>query len=506
MKVCLVRPPSIIGAASFIGSITPPIGLAYLAGSLRAAGHDVVLIDGVGEDPLRSEPVSDDGLLVARGLAIDDLIARVPADADLIGVSAMFSSEWPVVRDFFNRLGAHFPDTFMIGGGEHLTALAEFSMGQCPCIKAVAVGEGEETLLEAANALESGKSLEAVAGLVLRQPNGDFHRTGPRARIRNIDAIPAPAWDLIPLENYLSNGLTNGVNLGRSMPMLASRGCPYQCTFCSSPFMWTTRWLSRDPIILVDEIVQYQSRYAITNVDFYDLTAIVKRDWIIKFCQELIRRNIKITWQLPSGTRSEAIDAEVARLLALSGCRNLSYAPESGSERTLAAIKKKIKLDRMLQSLTDSIRAGLNVKTNILIGFPGETHRDVLVTFWFLLKLSFHGAHDVSVSAFAPYPGSELYEQLRKAGKVDLSDAYFRKLAYVDISSVKSYCENISDGALKRYLFVGFLLFYLSNYLFRPLRAFRTFANLISGQHASRGEMALAQLLMRLKTMVASNG
>jgi radical SAM superfamily enzyme YgiQ (UPF0313 family) len=464
----------------------------------------VSLIDGVGEDPLRSEPVSDDGLLVARGLAFDDIIARVPADAELIGVSAMFSSEWPVVRDFFNRLGAAFPDTFMVGGGEHLTALPEFSMQQCPCLKAVAIGEGEETLVELAAALEKGTPLEAVAGLVLRQADGGFHRTGPRGRIRDIDAIPQPAWDLVPLENYLANGLTNGVNLGRSMPMLASRGCPYQCTFCSSPFMWTTRWLSRDPMILVDEIAEYQARFAITNVDFYDLTAIVKRDWIIKFCQELLRRGIKITWQLPSGTRSEAIDAEVARLLAASGCRNLSYAPESGSERTLAAIKKKIKLGRMLQSLTDSIRAGLNVKTNILIGFPGETHRDVLITFWFLLKLSFYGAHDVSVSAFAPYPGSELYEQLHKAGKVDLSDAYFRKLAYVDISSVKSYCDGLSDRALKTYLWTGFLLFYLTNYLFRPLRAVRTFSNLVSGQHSSRGEMALAQLFSRLKTMVAS--
>src|SRR6201999_3016153 len=151
--------------------------------------------------------------------------------------------------------------------------------------------------------------------------------------IRALDTIPPPAWELVPLENYLSNGLTNGVNLGRSMPMLASRGCPYQCTFCSSPFMWTTRWVSRDVHLLVDEIIEYQERFGITNVDFYDLTAIVKRDWIIKFCEEPLRRGVKITWQLPSGTRSEAIDAEVVGWLERSGCRNLSYAPESGSER-----------------------------------------------------------------------------------------------------------------------------------------------------------------------------
>jgi hypothetical protein len=127
----------------------------------------------------------------------------------------------------------------------------------------------------------------------------------------------------------------------------------------------------------------------------------------------------------------------------------------------------------------------------------------VLATFWFLIKLSFYGAHDVSVSAFAPYPGSELYEQLLKQGQVDLSDAYVRKLAYVDISSVKSYCPGLSDKALKRYLFSGFVLFYITNYLFRPLRALRTMSNLIKGKHASRGEMALAQLFGRLKAVFA---
>ncbi len=112
--------------------------------------------------------------------------------------------------------------------------------------------------------------------------------------------------------------------------MLATRGCPYSCTFCSSPDMWTTRYYARSPASVVDEIADYVERYGISNVDFEDLTAFINRDWILAFCAELVRRDLHISYQLPSGTRSEALDAEVLAPLWRSGCRNLTYAPESG--------------------------------------------------------------------------------------------------------------------------------------------------------------------------------
>ena len=302
---------------------------------------------------------------------------------------------------------------------------------------------------------------------------------------------------LVPVENYLDKGLSYGVNRGRSMPMIASRGCPYQCTFCSNPQMWGTRWLARDPIKVIEEIETYIARYKISNVDFYDLTAIVKKDWIVRFCKELISRKLQITWQLPSGTRSEAIDAEVSCLLYLSGCRNMNYAPESGSERTLKEIKKKVKIDRMMDSLRDAVRNGINVKLNIIIGFPHETHADILKTLLLLLKFSAAGAHDVSVGVFAPYPGSELYDDLVKSGRITHDDEYWQKLAYVDISETVSYSNHVSAGWLKFYNWAAFAVFYVSNYIFRPLRVVRTLLHLATNHHESRGEMALAALFQR---------
>src|SRR5437016_2011046 len=98
--------------------------------------------------------------------------------------------------------------------------------------------------------------------------------------------------------------------------------------------MWTTKWIARDPDALLDEIADLQRTYRADNFDFYDLTVIVKRQWILDFCRAIERRGMRFLWQLPSGTRSEAIDAEVASWLYRTGCRNLSYAPESGSRET----------------------------------------------------------------------------------------------------------------------------------------------------------------------------
>ena len=494
IKVALIRPPSIVSVGSFSGFITPPIGLAYIAASLRSSGHKVVIVDALGIDPSKSTYIGDK--LILRGISFNRILELIPKDVDLIGFSGMFSSDWISLRPLVNMIGEKFRDKYFIAGGEHFSAVPEVTLKQCKDLDAISLGEGEETLVELANAIDSKSSWLKVAGLIVRS-NGKFIKTENRKRITNIDDIPKPAWDLVPLNNYLDLNLSFGVDKGRNMPLLASRGCPFQCTFCSSPTMWGTRWIARDVNLLCDEIEEYIRDYNINAVDFYDLTAIVKKSWIIKFCNELIARNLNITWQLPSGTRSEALDDEVIPLLYKSGCTNLNYAPESGSERVLTLIKKKVKLSRMTRSFRNSVKAGINIKINIMIGFPKETHKDVLTTLWYLIKISFMGAHDISMAVFSPYPGSEIYQDLVKKDKIKHDEDYWEKLAYVDISFGGSFCENISSRWLLFYNWLGYFLFYSSNYIFRPIRLYKTIKNIITNKHESRGEMALAQMIKR---------
>ena len=145
---------------------------------------------------------------------------------------------------------------------------------------------------------------------------------------------------------------------------------------------------------------------------------------------------------------------------------------------------------------------GMNVKLNIMIGFPGETHKDVFITYWYLIKMSFIGVHDISMGVFAPYPGSEIYEDLVKKGKINHDEKYWQELSYVDITFSKSYCENISSKSLLYYNWLGYFIFYISNYIFRPIRIYRTLKNLIINKHESKGEKALARFVLDLKSII----
>ncbi len=284
------------------------------------------------------------------------------------------------------------------------------------------------------------------------------------------------------------------------MPIVATRGCPYQCTFCSNPQMWTTLWKAREPEEVISEMKTYIAKYRAENFDFYDLTAIVKRDWIVKFCRLLIAENLGVTWQLPSGTRSEAIDSEVCALLYASGCRNLSYAPESGSDEVLTMIKKKISVDKMLDSMRACVKEGLSVKVNIICGFPDEKWKHLRETLRFIFKVAATGVDDLSINQFSPYPGSELFDRLVKEGKVVLDDRYFETLSYYSsMTNAHSYSNHLSSREILIYKTLGTAAFYLTAFTLHPLRMFTTILNGIRGVETNRLDKTLNAYFARLR-------
>ena len=496
--VTLVRPPSVVARFALTLNGTPPLSVAYLAGSLTAAGHEVQIIDAVGEALGAMHPGYRADIVI-NGLSVAEIVGRIRADTELIGISCLFSHEWPIVRSLIAAIAARFPGVPIVCGGEHATALPEFCLEDAPALHACALGEGEETIVDLVDAFAGLMALADVAGIAFRTADGP-RRTLPRSRIRDIDAIPAPRWDLTPIERYLDGGFSFGVDRGRTMPLLATRGCPYRCTFCSSPQMWTTRYTRRTPALVVDEIEEYVHRYGADAVDFYDLTAIIERDWILEFCRLLDARGLHLVWQLPSGTRSEALDEAVLEAMYRSGCRNVSYAPESGSRRTLDAVKKKVKLERLEVSMRAAVCAGLNVKANILIGFPDERPEDLRETLRFIARMARIGVHDVSVWTFSPYPGSELFAQLRAAGRLPrLDDDYYASLlSYSDISGAVSYAAALDSRELQRYRLAGLLLFYGASYLTHPARPLRSLYNIATRRYESRLEMSFGNLVRRL--------
>jgi radical SAM superfamily enzyme YgiQ (UPF0313 family) len=502
MLVTLIRPPRLFSRTALTTNVpVPPLALAYLAGALRRAGFGTVAIDACGAAMDQCRPL-DDLPFVVNGLTADEIAERVPADSLFVGVSCMFSCEWFYQKRVIEAVRARFPSLPIVAGGEHVTADAEAALRSCPALTACALGEGEETIVEIAAALAEARPLAEVPGLVVRRTDGTSQRTATRSRVHAIDALPWPAWEGLPLETYLDRGFGMDEYNVRAMPMLASRGCPYRCTFCSSPQMWGTTWLSRDPEDVLREIEHYVHRYGIEHVEFHDLTTIIDRRWILRFTDLLMARRLGITWTMPSGTRSEALDAEVVAALRASGCRGISYAPESGSPETLRRIKKRVRPERMLASIRSAVAAGLFVKVHFIVGFPGQSPREVGETVRFVFRLLAAGVHDVLVYPFNAYPGSELYGQFVADGRVDpTAPDYDRTLLsadYGDLGSERSWSEYYSAAAVRRIALLTMLAFYVGQYLLRPWRGVTTLGRTVAARPNTWFQRAVNALLRRV--------
>ena len=476
--ITLCRPFVVIPKTSYSSPVTLPLGLAYVGAVLDKAGYKTKIIDATGEQQPVKIRRSNNNLFNLQGLTTEEIIERIDPNTFIFGISLMFSSEWFAHRALIEEIKKKYPNIIIVAGGEHATAIPEYILKNCPSIDYIIKGEGEFSMLEFSYNLFHKKSTSDIPGICFIDKENKFVDNGLSKRIQHIDQLPRPAWHLLKPENYFTNSFTIGLAKGklRNMPILATRGCPYQCTFCSSPSMWTTRYVMRDPKEIVDEIEWLTQKYDANDFEFFDLTAIIKKSWILEFCDELKKRKINnITWQLPVGTRSEALDEETLKAIYDSGCAYICYAPESGSEKSLNMIKKRVKLDRLIESIKAAVKIGHTVKLNFIIGFPHETLGDCLKSIFFGIYCSFRfGIYDVNYAMFSPYPGSELFNQLKKEKKVDLDDSYFKKLmAYMDITQAHSYCEHVSGRTISVLRFIGFSLSYFGIYISRPIRIVR---------------------------------
>lgn len=487
-RVVLVRPPITIFPKSLsqYGPV-PPIGLAYIAAVLREAGHQVSVIDAPVEGMHQTEDFETGvGVLRHVGLTVDDIVERIPTDVDVVGITNMFLHEWPIVSEIASHLKKTHPHALIIAGGENATAFRRWIFAETDVIDGIVLGEGEATFLELVDRYMAGLPIGEIPGTAFRPGFEDGGRdNGLAVRMRQLSKVPWPAWDLVPVEKYWEFADFFGVNRGRYLPVMATRGCPYRCSFCSSPQMWTTRYLVREPDDIADEIAHYVHHYGIANVNFHDLTAITKRNWTLSFCDALEARDLDLVWQLPVGTRSEALDEEVLQRLWDTGCRNITYAPESGSQHMLEVFDKRIDLENMLVSLRAACRIGLSTRVNIIIGHPEETWGDVLQSMRLLARAAMAGCDDASVIMFCAYPGSKDFDDLVEAGRLEMDDIAM----YVGLSRTswrhRSYNRRMPSKAMHGAQLTMLAIFYALTFVRRPRRIFEHARAILTGNEAT---------------------
>jgi radical SAM superfamily enzyme YgiQ (UPF0313 family) len=500
MKITLVHPPMTVNDLKCMPQVQPPLGLGYIAATLRREGHTVCVVDGVGEGIGRHTAFREGSWIY--GLPIDEIVDRIDADTEVLGVGIMFSNFWPVSRELIRALRARFPRAVIVCGGEHVTALPDFVLDEAPIDYAV-LGEGEETLSELLAHLANAPGslpLDEIAGVSWRTADGAVARTRRRQRRRALDQIPWPAWDLFPIERYLETGLFATMafeSTGRSMVILGTRGCPYTCKFCSNEQMWGINFFMRDPKDIVDEMEFYMRTYGATDFHFQDLTLIINRRWAHQLCDEILRRNLAITWKTTSGTRSEALDLELLKKIAASGCDELTLAPESGSAEITKVTRKRVQLEKVLTlaRLARDHALPMQVKANMIIGYPEERLRDVLRTFAYIVRMARGGFSYASIHRFTAYPGCEYHDAAVQAGKITHSDDYFLSLCMDFPFNRVSWHPRWSGGFIFLLVTLGYCLFFGAYYLSRPVYALSALWGVLSRRPQSRLERYLAYRL-----------
>ena len=503
MKITLIRPPIHSSTGLMSAHLVPYLGVAYIAAASRCAGHSVDIIDMCGEDITHTEIVREK--FVAYGMPLSALKNRLKS-SEVIGITSTFSQDWVFHKDLIKYIRNLSPKSVIVVGGEHVTALPEYCLNSCKELDICVVGEGEEIFVKLLETIEKNGNFKNVAGLVYRSSDKSNLLSTPRAiRIKDIDKIPWPAWDLMPMENYLVRELNYCIKRGRTIPMLLSRGCPYHCAFCSNFNMWGSRWINRLPKLVVDEMEYYVNFYKANNFVFSDLTAVINRETIVDLCNEIINRKLNITFQMP-GLRTEVIDYDVLKLMYSAGCRDLDFAIESGSKDVLASVNKKNDPEKMAYLIKQGLSLGINFTVNIILGLPQEGFMDFLKSYWLVMKLAINGMQGINVFPFIPYPGSKLFYEFLENKKIKLEDNYFFDLfAYTDLSQAVSWSEKFGPKTLNFMRVFLLINFYGLMLVSHPKRLYHLIRNILSGKSQTKIENVFQKVFKNIKASFGKN-
>ncbi len=411
MKVLLVNPPySRLRGTKECTEMVTPIGLSYIGAYLKSRGIEAALYDAnysAGERLPRFDDVRD-------------LLGRFDRYAENIR-----SEEHPVWRECRSRLEAARPDVVgvsvlspvrgaafrvaeickridpgirVVFGGYHPSGFPEDVLA-AGHVDAVVRGEGEITFAELVERFGRGAAIGDLPGVSYIMNGAARHNTDAPV-IEDLDTLPYTT-------DFLIGAVTGKV------PLQYGRGCPYGCKFCADHIMWKRRTRFRSAEHLVGEIEAVIRRTGIREFTFIDGTFNISRERVSTFCEIVIRRKLRIRWD--ALVRADNLDSELLRMCRKAGCVQLNIGVESGSDRVLEDLKKRIDLKNIKNDIERIKRNRIAAVSFFCIGMPPETPDDLRKTRDLIARLK----HDyVILHIFTPFPGTEYYEELEAAGVI----------------------------------------------------------------------------------------
>jgi anaerobic magnesium-protoporphyrin IX monomethyl ester cyclase len=387
MRVLLINPYYPISETP-----SPPLGLAYLAAALSAAGIEVKILDLV--------------VFPYKRTMLQSLLENFkPRIVGLTAVTMTFDFAMKVVRDI-KQLD---PDILTVMGGPHVSFCARETLRAFPDLDLIALGEGERTVVDLCRTADSGNSWGKVKGIAFRK-GADICFSEKRERIAELDSLPVPARHLLPLGRYRA--------LGMPVSLTTSRGCPFKCIFCVGRKMVGPRVRYRSPAKVVDEL-EYLNTLNFHQINIADDLFTANKHHCLAVCDEITKRGLKLTWT--SFARVDTVTDEILTRMKAAGCSAVSFGIESGNPQILKTIKKGITLAQVTAAVDMCRRAGITPFASFILGLPGETPQTIQETMDFGAQLKDLGL-SFGFHLLAPFPGTEIRESSDQYGIKILTD------------------------------------------------------------------------------------
>jgi magnesium-protoporphyrin IX monomethyl ester (oxidative) cyclase len=413
----LINPPRIHPKLWGKPSAFQPLDIAYVAAVLEKQ-HKTSIIDAPGEGYDALEEIG--GMRYRQGLSNEEIASRVKQwSPDIVGVTVPFSGWWSSTYEMISAVKSVNKDVRVVLSGLHPSARPKECLGN-PNIDFVVIGEPELSMLELVGSMEQGSDdLEKVKGIGFIK-DGKTIINPARPCIEDLDSLPFPARHLLPMSKYFEAAKENPLRGEISKPwamMITSRGCPYDCVFCSIHNVMGKTWRGRSPKNVVDEIEQLVQTYGIQQIDFYDDNMMLNKKRGEAICDLIVQKGLRIEWYTPNGVRADTLDEPLLRKMKASGCKKIRVAPESGVQSVLNnVIKKNLNLKDVENAIVLSKKVGIDVGCFFVIGLIGETKEDINETIKYAYKLKRLGADRFYFSIAMPVYGTELYEQAKRGG------------------------------------------------------------------------------------------
>jgi radical SAM superfamily enzyme YgiQ (UPF0313 family) len=385
----LINPPITLeeryGSFASVGSQAAPLGLCYIAANVKKTNASVKILDAPALNLDLSKTIVEILKTKAALIGISASTVSIPRASELAKAIKKLNIEAPVII-----------------GGPHVSSIPTETLQEFEEFDIGVISEGEYTAQELIACFKNGGNLKDIPGIVYRD-GSRVVLSAPRKNIETLDALPFPAWDLLPWLPKYYKPAPHSYRYLPSATLVTSRGCNGTCTFCARPFMGE-KYRSHSAEYTLEMIDYLVTVYGIKDIMFYDDNFLLDRKRVTAICEGILKSNYILSWSCLA--RTDVMPEDFFKLIKRAGCWQIAYGIESADQTVLDNLKKRTTVEKIEAMIRRTNEAGIHSRGYFMIGCPGETTDSIEKTTRFLTG---SGLKDFHVTFCTPMPGAELF-------------------------------------------------------------------------------------------------